>query len=104
MIKICVTDTDGKIHEIEGNEGDSLMQAAVDAGLDIRAECGGALACATCHMYIDKDWLTTLDAQHEDEKDMLDFADQVASNSRLSCQIELKSTLHGLKATIAPGF
>ena len=104
MVKLVIIDSDNKEHEIEGQAGDSLMQAVVSAGLDLRAECGGALACATCHMYIDPDWLDKLPQQSEDETDMLDFAESVQPNSRLSCQIDLDDSLNGLKAKIAPSF
>ena len=101
-ITIHLTDTDGKIHDLTVEPGDTLMQVAVDAGLDIRAECGGCLACATCHMYIDPEWFQKLTAREEDEEDMLDFADNVKESSRLSCQIELTEEMDGLRATIAP--
>ncbi|MFK7866734.1 MAG: 2Fe-2S iron-sulfur cluster-binding protein [Alphaproteobacteria bacterium] len=104
MVKLNITDTDGSVHAIDAKAGDSLMQAAVDAGLDVRAECGGSLACATCHMYIDPEWFDKLSEKSEDEADMLDFADQVKPTSRLSCQIDLDETLDGLCVTIAPGF
>lgn len=102
MVKLLITDTDGKLHEIKGEIGTSLMNAAVDAGLDIRAECGGALACATCHMVIDPKWVDLIPAKSADEEDMLDFADGVKPNSRLTCQIEISADMEGLVATIAP--
>ena len=102
-ITIHLTDTDGKTHDLTVEPGDTLMQVAVDAGLDIRAECGGCLACATCHMYIDPEWFQKLASREEDEEDMLDFADNVKESSRLSCQIELTKEMDGLRATIAPG-
>jgi 2Fe-2S ferredoxin len=101
-MKITATDRNGKVHEIEGNDGWTVMEALRDAGLPITAECGGACACATCHVYVDGDWLEKLPPQRAEEIDMLDMALAVESNSRLSCQIPCGPETDGIKVTLAP--
>lgn len=100
-MKVQVTDLDGKTHEIECKDGWTLMECIRDAGLPIKAECGGACACATCHVYVDEDWLDATGERSEEEEDMIDLALEVADNSRLSCQIEMSDALDGLKVTLA---
>lgn len=102
-MKIFVTDPNGKEHELEGLEGWSVMEIIKDYGLPLKAECGGALSCATCHVYVDEDWVDKLYPKRDDEEDMLDEAIDVKDNSRLSCQILMSEELDGLKVTIAPG-
>lgn len=102
-MKIIVTDQHGKTSEIEGEQDWQLMEAIRDAGLPIKAECGGACACATCHVYIDMDWWEKTGGPNEDEADMLDLAFELKDNSRLACQIVLDDSLDGLKVTLAPG-
>jgi 2Fe-2S ferredoxin len=100
-MKITVTDLDGNDHVIEGKAGWTLMESIRDAGLPIKAECGGACACATCHVYVDEDWLDATGECSEEEEDMIDLALEVEENSRLSCQIELSDALEGLKVKLA---
>ena len=102
-MRIFVTDQDGKEHELEGIEGWRVMEIIRDYGLPIKAECGGACACATCHVYVDEDWLDKLHPMREEEEEMLDVAPDVQDNSRLSCQILMSEELDGLKVTLAPG-
>ena len=102
-MKITVTDQTGKTTEIEGEVDWQLMEAIRDAGLPIKAECGGACACATCHVYIDPDWFGKTGGPNEDEADMLDLAFELQDTSRLACQILLTEELDGLKVTLAPG-
>ena len=78
------------------------MEALRDAGLPIRAECGGACACATCHVYVEDGWYEKLNPPSPEETDMLDMALAVEPNSRLSCQIPANATTDGIKVTIAP--
>lgn len=73
-----------------------------DHGLPIKAECGGACACATCHVYVEGDWADKLEPAHDEEVEMLDEAFDVKDNSRLSCQIIMNETLDGLEVTLAP--
>lgn len=99
---IVATDRNGKEHTIEGRDGWSVMEILRDAGLPIAAECGGACACATCHIYVDEAWLEKLPPKSGAETDMLDMALAVEPNSRLSCQLICAPELDGLKVTIAP--
>ena len=102
-MKIFVTDPDGVEHELEGLEGWRVMEIIKDYGLPLKAECGGACCCATCHVYVSEEWVDKLYEMREDEEDMLDEAIDVKDNSRLSCQILMSEELDGLKVTIAPG-
>jgi len=100
-MKIIVTDQQGKIHELEAIEGWRVMEIIRDHGLPIKAECGGACACATCHVYVDAQWLDKIPAMRDDEEEMLDEAFDVHDNSRLSCQIIMDESLDGLKMRLA---
>ena len=95
-MKIFAKDRDGKETVIEGRDGWTVMEMLRDGGLPITAECGGACACATCHVYVDKEWLEKLAPKSEMEETMLDFAQDVEPNSRLSCQISVTAELDGL--------
>jgi ferredoxin, 2Fe-2S len=101
-MKIHVTSPDGQEHDLEAVEGWRVMEIIREHGLPIKAECGGALACATCHVYVDPAWMDKLAPMREDEQDMLDSAFDVQENSRLSCQIIMDESLDGLAVTIAP--
>lgn len=102
-MKILVTDQEGKEHELEGLEGWRVMEIIRDYGLPIKAECGGACSCATCHVYVDAAWLDKLYPKTDEEENMLDEAIGVEDNSRLSCQILMEEKFDGLKVTLAPG-
>ncbi len=102
-MKIFVTDMDGNEHELEGVEGWRVMEIIRDYGLPIKAECGGCCACATCHVYVDNEWLPRLYPMRDDEQDALDTAFDVRDNSRLSCQILMSEELDGLRVTLASG-
>lgn len=102
-LKIYVTDQDGKEHELDALEGWRVMEIIKDHGLPLKAECGGACCCATCHVYVNENWVNKLHEMSEEEEDMLDEAMDVEDNSRLSCQILMSEELDGLKVTIAPG-
>ena len=104
MAKVLVTDRDGAEHELAGQPGWSVMEIIRENNLPIEAACGGCCACATCHVYVDADWLPRLSAPESDESMMLDEAFQVQDNSRLSCQIKFKDEMDGLKVTLAPEF
>lgn len=101
-MKLIVTDRSGKVHTLEGRKEWSAMEIIRDANLPLAAECGGACACATCHVYIDAEWTDKLPDRQQQEIDMLDFGVAVEENSRLSCQIKLTDELDGLKVTLAP--
>jgi len=98
---VNIIDLDGQLHELEAVEGWRLMEIIRDYGLPIKAECGGACSCATCHVYVDQAWLDKIPPMREDEEDMLDQAFDVQDNSRLSCQIILDEHLDGLRVTLA---
>jgi len=97
MPKITYVTTDGERHEVEVENGYSVMEGAINNDIDgIVAECGGACACATCHAYIDEQWLDKLPDMDDMEDSMLDAAFERKSNSRLTCQIEVSDQLDGL--------
>jgi 2Fe-2S ferredoxin len=101
-MKIIATDRKGAVHEVEGRDGWSVMEILRDAGLPIAAECGGACACATCHVYVTGEWFDKLPARSDAEIDMLDMALAVEPNSRLSCQITCEPEFDGITVTVAP--
>jgi len=101
-MKIVGTDRKGVTREIEGRDGWSVMEILRDAGFDIAAECGGACACATCHVYVTDGWFEKLPQRSDAELDMLDMALAVEPNSRLSCQITCSDELDGIAVTVAP--
>jgi len=101
-VKIIAIDREGKEHTLEGRDGWTVMEILRDAGLDIAAECGGACACATCHVYVNDGWMEKLPPRSDGETDMLDMALAVEPNSRLSCQIVCSEALDGIKVTVAP--
>lgn len=100
-MKIHVTDMQGTTHALEAVEGWRVMEIIREHGLPIKAECGGACACATCHVYVDPAWLSKLVPKSDDEDAMLDEAYGLQENSRLSCQIIMDEQLDGLKLTLA---
>ena len=97
MAKITYIEHSGTEHVVEAEPGMTVMEAAVKNSVPgIEAECGGACACATCHVYVDAAWKDKLGAREDMEEDMLDFAFEVEDNSRLSCQIKVTAELDGL--------
>ena len=102
IFKVHVTDREGNKHEIEGIEGWRVMEVIRDNDLPIKAECGGACSCATCHVYVAQDWLAKCPPMQDEEEEMLDEAFDVEDNSRLSCQILLTEDLDGIEVTLAP--
>ena len=101
-MKIKVTDREGNKHELEGDTNSTLMEILRDAGLDIEAACGGCCACATCHVYINDEWVEKIKVKDDDEESMLDQAFDVKNTSRLSCQITLSDDLDGIELELAP--
>ena len=100
-MKIRVIDRDGNKHELEGDSNSTLMEILRDADLGIEAACGGCCACATCHVYINDQWLEKISPKDDDEESMLDQAFDVKNTSRLSCQISLSDELDGIELEIA---
>lgn len=97
MPKITYIQTDGSGKTVDVQAGRSVKDAAVNNLVPgIVAECGGACSCATCHVYVDEQWLEQVGTVDADEADMLDFALNVRDNSRLSCQIAVTEGLDGL--------
>ena len=97
MAKIIFIDVAGAERSVEAALSGSVMEAAVRSNVPgIDAECGGACACATCHVYVDDAWLDRVGEPAAMETDMLDFASDVQANSRLSCQIRVTPELDGL--------
>jgi 2Fe-2S ferredoxin len=97
MAKITYIEFDGTEHQVEVRPGLSVMEGAVRNNIPgIDADCGGACACATCHVYVDEAWREKTGERSAMEDSMLDFAENVAENSRLSCQIRVTDALDGL--------
>jgi 2Fe-2S ferredoxin len=97
MTKITYIAFDGTRFEIEAENGSTVMENAVRHAVPgIEAECGGACACATCHVYVDDAWAPAVGEPDPMEEDMLDFAYDVRPTSRLSCQIRVRPELDGL--------
>lgn len=97
MTKLTIVAFDGTRFDLNVDEGSTVMENAVRNSVPgIEAECGGACACATCHVYVDEEWTEKVGGPEAMEEDMLDFAFDVRPNSRLSCQIKMKSALDGL--------
>ena len=101
MALIRVTDRDGVEHEVQGNTGFTLMENLRDLDYGVAAICGGMMACATCHVWVDPEWLGKLPAQQSDELDLLRDLSTYKGNSRLSCQIRFTEQLAGIKLRIA---
>ena len=102
MPRITFVTTDGQRHEVDVENGYSVMEGAVNHNIKgIVAECGGACACATCHGYIDEAWLDKLPAMDDMEDSMLDAAFERKDNSRLTCQVEMNDDLDGIVVHVA---
>ena len=97
MAKITYIQFDGTETAVEIKPGLSVMEGAIKNNIPgIDADCGGACACATCHVYVDEAWREKTGEPSAMEESMLDFADEVQPNSRLSCQIRVTDALDGL--------
>ena len=97
MAKITYIEHDGKPHTIEVANGLSVMEGAVQNNIPgIDADCGGSMACATCHVYVKEEWFNKLPKKEDGEEDMLDMAFEPKKNSRLSCQLMVSDQLDGL--------
>ena len=101
MPKITYITSDAKVHEIEVQKGLTVMEGAVQNNVPgIDADCGGSMACATCHVYVKEDWFNKLPKKEDGEEDMLDMAFEPKINSRLSCQLIVSDELDGLVVDI----
>ena len=100
MPKINFTDNSGKTMTVDVENGLSVMEGAIQNNIPgIDADCGGSMACATCHVYVEDKWLNKIQKAEEAEVDMIDMAFEPKKNSRLSCQLIVSDELDGLKVT-----
>ena len=101
MAKITYIEHTGKSHTIDVKSGLSVMEGAVQNNIPgIDADCGGGMACATCHVYVKEEWFNKLPTKEDGEEDMLDMAFEPKKNSRLSCQLTVSDELNGLIVNI----
>ena len=101
MPKITYKTQDEKIHTIDVENGLTVMEGAIQNDIPgIDADCGGGMSCATCHVYVDENWLDKLPVKEDGEEDMLDMAFEPKKNSRLSCQLIISDALDGLIVNI----
>lgn len=101
MTKITYIALDGTRFDVDAANGSTVMENAIRNSIPgIEAECGGACACATCHVYVDDAWSSVVGTPEAMEEDMLDFAFDVRPTSRLSCQIRVRDELDGLVVNI----
>ena len=101
MPKVTYIENSGNSHTIEIANGLSVMEGAVQNDIPgIDADCGGGMACATCHVYVKEEWLDKLSTKEDGEEDMLDMAFEPKNNSRLSCQLIVSEELDGLEVNI----
>lgn len=104
MPRVTFIEFNGTPHEVDATAGVSLMRAAVDHNVPgIDADCGGACACATCHVYVQADWLARTGPRTEMEESMLSFAAVTQDNSRLACQIDMSDALDGIVVHMPEG-
>jgi 2Fe-2S ferredoxin len=97
MVKITFIDAAGPSRTVDADVGATVMETAIKNDIPgIEAECGGACACATCHVYVEEAWREAVGGPSPMEEDMLDFGYDVRENSRLSCQIKVTEALDGL--------
>ncbi len=100
MPKITYIDDEGNSKTIEVENGLSVMEGAIQNNIPgIDADCGGSMACATCHVYVEEQWINKLPKAEEAEVDMIDMAFEPKKNSRLSCQLIVSDELNGLTVT-----
>ena len=100
MPKINYTDKSGNIMSVEVESGLSVMEGALQNNVPgIDADCGGSMACATCHVYVEEKWLDKIPKAEEGEIDMIDMAFEPKTNSRLSCQLIVSNEFDGLTVT-----
>ena len=100
MPKITYIDNQGNSKTIDVEKGLSVMEGAIQNNIPgIDADCGGSMACATCHVYVKEEWLKKLPKEDEGEADMIDMSFEPKKNSRLSCQILITDELDGLTVT-----
>ena len=100
MPKITYIEFSGKSQTVEVENGLSVMEGAIQNNVEgIDADCGGSMACATCHVYVPENWFNKMEKPQDAEQDMIDMAYEPKKNSRLSCQIIVSDELDGLEVT-----
>jgi 2Fe-2S ferredoxin len=102
MPKVRVIDRDGVERELDAPSGATLMEPLRDMDDGVAAICGGMCSCATCHVYVDEEWVPKIAAPMSDETDMLGDLISRRPNSRLSCQVILNDSISGIRVTVAP--
>ena len=102
MITLKVTDREGQAHDIEANEGDTLMETLREYDWGVAAICGGMCSCGTCHVYLSEDDRNKFPPQDIDEEDLVDMLEFSKEGSRLSCQLTLASEHDGVSLELAP--
>ncbi len=103
MTQVTFITADGKRFDIDGDDGESLMQIATNNLVPgVIGECGGSCACATCHVYVSEEWMDRVPPVADMERDLLTIVAEPQPNSRLSCQIELDPSLAGLVLNVPP--
>lgn len=105
MAQITAVDRDGTEYHLAGRERASFMEILKQGGLAVEALCGGCCQCATCHVFIDSAWMGQLPPRSEYEQATLEGmveAESIRENSRLSCQLQWREELHGIRLTVAP--
>ena len=103
MPKITYIDSSGNKIRVEVAKGLTVMEGAIQKKIpEIDADCGGGMACATCHVYVKEEWLNKLNKSEDAEQDMIDMVFEPKKNSRLSCQIVVSDEIDGLVVTTPP--
>lgn len=103
MSKLIVVTRDGEEKTLSGSVGSSVLEVIQDAGIeDLMALCGGCCSCATCHVYVDDEWISAAGETNEDEADLLEDSEHRKAASRLACQIKITDKLDGLRVIVAP--
>ena len=101
MVKVIFIEHDGNNHEVDAYVGERLMEAAISNNVPgIDADCGGSCACATCHVFVNPEWISKVGERREMENSMLEFSDDQKANSRLACQIQISEEHEGLTVEI----
>jgi 2Fe-2S ferredoxin len=101
MIEVTYVEHDGSEHKVTAEDGQTLMQAAVDNGVPgIDGDCGGSCACGTCHVIVDEAWMGKLENADSMETSMLGMTPEQQAGSRLSCQVALTDKLSGIRVSL----
>lgn len=103
MAKMLVTDRDSQVHEVEGQLGLKFMETLREFDYGVTAICGGLCSCATCHIFVDPEWMPRLPTPQGDEKELLvELQHYDPARSRLSCQVDFTEALDGIRLEVAP--